>query len=510
MVSEPFELTVSSSFVRFRDKVAQLSSDDQPPSRSVVDDLASQMRAAYQDLHASLGNLQTTQSDSTVHSRLDNVERQLTAAQALLEARDSAAASLSQTLGAELRAEVAETAALAEGAATDALMAGQEAAQAAQVAAGAAAEAASVSTLVQELRLGLEVVEQSLEDLDVTDTLTALRSRMDDLDAGIERSAEEALAKVSDLERTVHDMRRIAERADMSAADAEAKATAAAAAAVAATEDVADLRREVQAARAAGAPQAGGSLAGSAPSSVPTSPSQSAASDPRLKAAVHTLSDGYRSLHRAMSLMYEEQAEVAAKVSAVGAAAQQAQQAQHIGASRVKTLNVRDARALVSFPLCLSPRSLDGGSAKRGRNAGSTAQPSVDAELAEMKAMLAAQAAETAQQARRAEALEAEVAAMRQLLCGLAPSLPAPAPVQPAAPKRAAAGAAAAQEGGNGTIKAVYNDDVEAVSVLFACDDATGKVNVALEPKGRAIDTARAGNKGKADPLRQVAVAQLA
>jgi len=414
-------------------KVSQLGSVESP-SPSMVEDLASQMRSCYQDLHTSLNRLQNDKpaataalTDASVQERLNDVERQLTAAQSLLTTQGNINSAFNVT-AADLRASAAEAAALAEGAATDAMAAGQEASAAVRAAAAAAGEVAEISTQVNELRLGLEVVESALEDLDVTDELCALRSRMDDLDAGIERSAGEALGRFLEIQSALSVLRRVADSADHSASVADAKATKAAEVAEDAVRDIGLLRREVR--DQAVIVNRVASMAAATASSASSSSKVTVPSDPRFKAAVHTLSDGYRSLHRAMSLMYEEQAETAGRVAAVGVAALQLAKEKSpcsgtgtgsIAASfstRMKHLNSSSPATVASHPVPLSFSSdSDDNVALKAQDREKVAA----LQLEELRALVAAQAAESALQARKAAAMEEEIRHMRRMLCGLAP-----------------------------------------------------------------------------------------
>ena len=423
-----------------KSKIITLTAEDATANRGAVDDLVVQMKGCYTDLQDALGRLhdgnptlaaksQTTATTTTTTSveevgilaRLQDVELKLTTAQALVSTQDSVNDAFQMDLE-EIRASVAE----ARGA--------------------AAADVAEVAGEVQALRLGLEVVEQSLEDMDVTDALATLRSRVEDLDAGIEHAADEALSEIAGVKSTVTELRSEVARVEETATVAALCADRAEAAAAVVSEDLAALRRDIRQKEARMMAMA--TPLASPAVSAPTSPARSTTSignivsDHRLKTAVHTLSDGYRSLHRAMSLMYEEQSEVAGRVTAVGtAAAARAATMNRSQVKKVQALNLSSVtekkRSVGSFPVLCTSRTLAAAEKDVAVDSGTTANnnnkrknkksinvSAVD-QVAELKVLVAAQAVDAARQQRRADALEAELAAMKQLLCGLAPPQPA-------------------------------------------------------------------------------------
>ena len=174
-------------------KVGELTAgDDAHLSQGAVDDLVSQMRGCYKDLQGALGRLHEGPPASTaaasapeqgagsVVARLKDIEIQLASAHTLISSQDAVNTGVRVDL-ADIRASVAEVGAAADAAATDAAMATADATAATNFASAAIAETSTLSGQIQALRLGLEVVEQTLEDLDVTDELATLRSRIDDL-----------------------------------------------------------------------------------------------------------------------------------------------------------------------------------------------------------------------------------------------------------------------------------------------------------------------------------------
>lgn len=422
--------------------------------RGAVDDLVSQMHGCYKDLQTALGRISASQDENasstgddnnnnTVVARLKDVEDRLAATQALMANQDT---DFRIELS-DLKADTALTASYVQ---------------------TTMQETSDLSAQVQALRLGLEVVEQSLEDLDVTDALANLRSRVDDLDSGVEHAGDEALAQIAVMQSSLEGLRHDVEKIDQASNAALERAERAEAAAAAAAHDVATLRRDVSVVLQSST----GGKATHTPSqallsndhntpgvSAPPSPSPSSApspspshptstpSDPRLKAAVHTLSDGYRSLHRAMSLMYEEQSDVATRVGAVGTAAALASSAKknnktaevHCIGARIKALNAQsgggshNSKGIGSHPIPLTARTLadhererareDGKKQNHGRENHADVRHQVEEEMVELRALVAAQAAESAQQQRKTVELEVQLTEMRKLLSMLAPSL---------------------------------------------------------------------------------------
>jgi hypothetical protein len=425
-----------------KSKISELASgDDAHLNRGAVDDLVSQMRDCYKDLQGALGRLHegppaasAATEGGDVAARLKEIEMQLASAQTLISSQDAVNTNVRVDL-ADIRASVAEVGAVADAAATDAAMAAVDATTAANLASAAISESSTLSGQIQALRLGLEVVEQTLEDLDLTDELATLRSRVDDLDSGVEHAGDEALAQISQVHATMEELRREVSRADEAATAAAERARLAEAATAVISDDIAALRSEVQA--HVMAPMAMNSLGISTPasparstSSVTTSTAP-APSDARLKAAVRTLSDGYQSLHRAMSMMYDEQSEVAERVTAVGKAAvasSLAAQKTPLSSYKIKAVNSRGGSDKIfrSHPVSLASlvaeEEKDSRNSKKNTSKHTTDAAIVSKEVAELQVLMAAQAADAARQQLRAENLEAELAEMKRLLCALAPA----------------------------------------------------------------------------------------
>lgn len=257
----------------------------------------------------------------------------------------------------------------------------------------------SMANEMETMKLALEVVEHSLEDFDESETIESLRSRMDDLDAGIEKNAETSQAKVLELEEKLLEMKERIERTESAATCAATKADTALATADAARAEVTQLRQNIQESslRFDSLPSSG--------SSTPRSHSRS--SDPRVKAAIHTLSDGYRSLHRAMSLMYDEQTDVAKRVSFVGRECMAPSKALSIN-EKIHTVNRHSQ--LSSYPLSDVSVSEDQNQKKEN------AEP-------HLSILVASQAADIRRAESRADALENEVAQLKKLLTCLCPDV---------------------------------------------------------------------------------------
>lgn len=341
---------------------------------------------------------------NTVFDQLKKVECQLSATRSLFENQDNINAVINSAI-LDLRSTVD---------------ASHEVADASSLTATTALHhSESLSSQVQALKLGLEVVEQSLEGLDVSEILSSIKSRMEDMDIGMEKIAHEAFANVSALESSFAVTKAIAERADITSAETAKTVSSL-------TNDVADIRHELQRQKQQlrkqqeQQQQQSGESFVTPPSSVTSSPSRLGASstDPRLKAAVHTLTDGYRSLHRAMTLAYEEQSDMQVRVHEVANAA---------SVLETKYQDKKKAEiygTVVSHPL--DDKSMgqddddeDEGDVPEGRFVGVGVAEEF---LVEMKALLAAQAAESVYQSRRADFLEVQLRDMRRLLMSLAPT----------------------------------------------------------------------------------------
>jgi hypothetical protein len=222
----------------------------------------------------------------------------------------------------------------------------------------------------------------------------------------------------------MEELRREVTRADEAATAAAQQASRAEAATMTISQDVAALRREVQTQLMTPVVLPGMSAPASPARSISSTATAPAPSDARLKAAVRTLSDGYQSLHRAMSMMYDEQSEVAERVTAVGKAAVASSLAgveETTSSSKINAVNSAAVGSKIfrSHPVSLA--SLVAEEEKDARN-NKKKTPTVSQEVAELHALMAAQAADASRQQRRAEAMEAELAEMKKLLCALAPA----------------------------------------------------------------------------------------
>ena len=237
---------------------------------------------------------------------------------------------------------------------------------------------AAVTEKVETIGLALEVVEQSLEYFEETDeTLDSLRSRMDDFDVGMEKSehrVDELVRKMEDLQQGLKAAHDLAETASA---------------------DINDLKHGV-------------SLMSSGASTPAGTTISERSSSARVKAAVHTLSDGYRSLHKAMNLMYDEQTDLATRVARVGAEVQRMPAG---GRSRWSKIRAdMDAPRVASFPLDDFSDIEDDVDGYEGSR--------VDTGV-----LTQATAMDLSRNDRRVEALEAEVRYLRdvlsKLVCGI-------------------------------------------------------------------------------------------
>lgn len=333
--------------------------------------------------------------DRDVCNRLLDIESQLCAARACIDGMNSI---LNVEMG-DLKSSVSEMSAVAQ----TAMEVGTEGKQYALTALN---QVEAINSEVQTLRLGLEVVEHSLEDVDgLTESMDALRSRMDDLDSEMilisKRANSSTLIqrleeRVLEVHKRVEAMEIVASRADIKAATAEAIAQSASSVLISLQNDIAVLKEAT-------------TLSGASGLRMDT------VLDTRLRAAVHTLSDGYKSLHRAMSLMYEEQSDVARKVATVGRAAVRAVEEGSF-TERMKQLNAKSSRgspksalAVVSHPL----RLLD--NEDKGED-NVEHQLTEQQQIAQLLALVGLQARDAVQNSKRIEVLEEELTALRQAL----------------------------------------------------------------------------------------------
>ncbi|WPT10772.1 hypothetical protein PSENEW3n2_00001944 [Picochlorum sp. SENEW3] len=245
-----------------------------------------------------------------------------------------------------------------------------------------------LSSKIELINLALEVVEQSLEDFEECETVESLRLRMDDLDVGIERYTEDSRKKIEQISQRVEDLKESAKAASIVA---EEKADDALKTAQIAREEVAELRKEMR----YGTPYVSGS---SSPATV-----AARSSDARVKAAVHTLSDGYRSLHKAMGLMYDEQAEMSDRITKAAKRAQQEPERMSIG-DRIR--QQRSTSCISSFPIDVDE---------------SDGKENIAGDQGNFVALLTAYMQDAQRAERRADALEEQVRELREIIGSLVP-----------------------------------------------------------------------------------------
>ncbi len=236
-----------------------------------------------------------------------------------------------------------------------------------------------VDCKIETIRLALDVVEQSLDDFNESEIVESLRSRMDDLDVGIENVARDSEMRMKELSARVDAL-----KVDI---DASKKTDGALDIAQATSLELADLKRDLK------------SSGASTPSSVSVR-----SSDARVKAAVHTLSDGYRSLHKAMGLMYEEHSQLSLRVSRAGLDAHECPREM----TRMEKIRADDAQYTIhSFPIVDDWDDDDWYS---------TETVSGDDDSDDVRVLLAAQLKDSQRADKRIESLENEVLQLRQIL----------------------------------------------------------------------------------------------
>lgn len=245
-----------------------------------------------------------------------------------------------------------------------------------------------LSSKIELIHLALEVVEQSLEDFEESETVESLRLRMDDLDVGIERYTEDSRKKIEEISQRVEDLK---ESAKVASIVVEEKADDALKTAQSVREEVAELRKEMR----YGTPYVSGS---SSPATVATR-----SSDARVKAAVHTLSDGYRSLHKAMGLMYDEQSEMSVRIANAAKRAQQEPEKMCIG----------DKFRQQMLTSCISSFPIDVDEAEGNEN--------VAGDQGNFVALLTSYMQDAQRAERRADALEEQVRELREIIGSLVP-----------------------------------------------------------------------------------------
>ena len=245
-----------------------------------------------------------------------------------------------------------------------------------------------LSSKIELIHLALEVVEQSLEDFEESETVESLRLRMDDLDVGIERYTEDSRKKIEEISLRVEDLKESAKAASIAA---EEKADDALKTAESAREEVSELRKEMR----LGTPYISGS---SSPATVATR-----SSDARVKAAVHTLSDGYRSLHKAMGLMYDEQSDMSDRIAKAAKRAQHKPERMSIG-DKIR----RQMSCISSFPIDVD--ETDESDAEK-----------VTGDQGNFVALITSYMQDAQRAEQRADALEEQVRELREIIGSLVP-----------------------------------------------------------------------------------------
>ena len=236
---------------------------------------------------------------------------------------------------------------------------------------------------IETIRLALEVVEQSLDDFNESEIVESIRSRMDDLDVGIENVARDSESRMKELSARVDALKE-----ELDASMVSKKVDEAFEIAQATSLELSDLKRDLKHGRFG----TGSASGASTPSSVSLR-----SSDARVKAAVHTLSDGYRSLHKAMGLMYEEHAQLSQRMSRAGLDAHEGPREMHL----MEKIRADDARCPIqSFPIDISEDS----------------DAPVAADDDDLRVLLAAQVKDSQRAEKRIESLEDEVRQLRQIL----------------------------------------------------------------------------------------------
>lgn len=243
-----------------------------------------------------------------------------------------------------------------------------------------------VDCKIETIRLALEVVEQSLDDFNESEIVESLRSRMEDLDVGIEKVARDSDMRVRELSERVDALK--------FEIDTSTKADEAFEIAQATSLELSDLKRELKHG------QYGPASGTSTPSTVSVR-----SSDARVKAAVHTLSDGYRSLHKAMGLMYEEHSQLSQRVSRAGLEAHESPREMTL----LEKIRADDAqKKLQSFPIDIADEVPE-------------EMMSYDDDF---RVLLAAQLKDSQRAEQRIESLENQVLQLKQIIRSLISSPP--------------------------------------------------------------------------------------
>jgi hypothetical protein len=161
----------------------------------------------------------------------------------------------------------------------------QAAADAHTAADAATSDVGTLSLQLQALKLGLECVEGEMEELDIRTAVDMLRSRMEDLDANVEKTSAADATRIGDFRCALAGLKADVEESKM---------------AVTAMRALVDAVQE-EVAKAAGA-----------------SATEGSAGFERLRSALATLSHSHNSLLQALTLVHKSQHELSARVSEVG------------------------------------------------------------------------------------------------------------------------------------------------------------------------------------------------
>lgn len=322
-----------------------------------------------------LAHLKTLES---VQGQLDNVDSRLKEAERIL-----VNSSAFETVLSEIKNDIADVEVMAGSAVDGVSRVGGDVQHVVDMVETLQDNVHEVDSKVETIRLALDVVEQSLEDFDESETIESLRSRMDDLDVGIEKVARDSERRMKELSERVDALKE-----ELHNSMVPRKADEAFEIAQRTSLEVSDLKREMRHANL-------GSVSGaSSPATV-----SSRSSDARVKAAVHTLSDGYRSLHKAMGLMYDEHAELSKRITRAGHDAHKVPQVPTLR-EKVQSLDCK----VSSFPIVIQESDAfdDLYSEDNGTQG--------------LKVLLAAQLKDTQRAEKRIESLEDEVRQLRQIL----------------------------------------------------------------------------------------------
>lgn len=322
-----------------------------------------------------LGHLKALQS---VQGQLDTVEARLQETERIL-----VDTSVFEEVLTEVKNEISEVEILAGSAVSGVSQIGADVGQLVDTVETLQGSLHDVDCKVETIRLALDVVEQSLDDFNDSEVVESIRLRMDDLDVGIENVARDSESRIQRLSERVEALKEELHASTKVSNDAFDLAQSA-------QLEVSEMKHMYEH-RLATAPSSGAST----PSSVSVR-----SSDARVKAAVHTLSDGYRSLHKAMGLMYDEHAELSQRITRAGLDAHERPPEM----SLMEKIRADDAIfKLRSFPI--DAALLHDSHDEKYRD-----------ENDDLRVLLAAQLKDSRRAEERIESLEDEVRQLRQIL----------------------------------------------------------------------------------------------